>query len=689
MWLTFLIVFALITGMLLIPGGFMLLAAGKRLKTALVFAPAVSIILFCAEAVLFSMMSIPASPVLLLAPLLIIAAGVGVARAVLGRPHRRDADLCSRQVRQLGDRSTHEAAWLGLYVLIGIASTLFVFIKNLDGADSMFQAIDNYMHIGLVRSFLDTGDLSFLHVSLYQDLGAAGISSVQSKMGGFYPAAWHIVVTLAVMVTNAPVTLAVNAMNAVVIAIVWPLASYYLLKQLFHASSAYLVAGALATMCISASPWDFVIFGPLYPNNLSNVLVPLICGSFIVMVRRVERDGFCSGVSPTAMFVISSVGVALAHPSGIFMAALFLAPFCIATALRIATERLGAADPRRFIAPAIVAAAVLAIWALCYKSPFFAATVSFNWPARLSKHQAFIDVVTLGMSGHSAQPLVAVLVWLGCIKLLSTKGKRWLVAPFLLTGFIYIVDTSTEGTLKHVLAGFWYTDPHRISAMVGVFAVPLAAVGIATAFRAALAWLDRRSSFVREHRAASRALAAIVLFVLVFFPSYKLRGYGEVFTGFGYVSSEVAVQNAVGSAKFLSKTEEDFCKRVLEELPAGTLILNSPNDGSVYLYGLYGANIYYRDFLADKAGETQESTLIREHLDEVATNEEVRDAVRAIGARYLLVLDLKDQEDPTRSYSISYFPEDWKGIDAVNDDTPGFTPILSEGDMRLYRIDVE
>ena len=36
-----------------------------------------------------------------------------------------------------------------------------------------------------------------------------------------------------------------------------------------------------------------------------------------------------------------------------------------------------------------------------------------------------------------------------------------------------------------------------------------------------------------------------------------------------------------------------------------------------------------------------------------------------------------------------YEISDWEGIDSVTDETPGFTPILSEGDMRLYKISAQ
>ena len=51
----------------------------------------------------------------------------------------------------------------------------------------------------------------------------------------------------------------------------------------------------------------------------------------------------------------------------------------------------------------------------------------------------------------------------------------------------------------------------------------------------------------------------------------------------------------------------------------------------------------------------------------------------------MLVLDYNE---PEISSPHVYPPnvEEWAGIDGVRDDTPGFEVVLSEGDMRLYKI---
>lgn len=72
---------------------------------------------------------------------------------------------------------------------------------------------------------------------------------------------------------------------------------------------------------------------------------------------------------------------------------------------------------------------------------------------------------------------------------------------------------------------------------------------------------------------------------------------------------------------------------------------------------------------------------------DITTNTDVQQAVAHIGAEYVLVLDKTDRPD-NRRYQFTYRNgENWTGIENIDDTTPGFSTILSEGDMRLYRID--
>lgn len=72
-------------------------------------------------------------------------------------------------------------------------------------------------------------------------------------------------------------------------------------------------------------------------------------------------------------------------------------------------------------------------------------------------------------------------------------------------------------------------------------------------------------------------------------------------------------------------------------------------------------------------------------LYEYATNPEVAQAVKDSGAKYVMLLD--EGHLPYHVDWPEYIPENWTGITNIDENTPGFELVLSEGDMRLYKIE--
>lgn len=89
---------------------------------------------------------------------------------------------------------------------------------------------------------------------------------------------------------------------------------------------------------------------------------------------------------------------------------------------------------------------------------------------------------------------------------------------------------------------------------------------------------------------------------------------------------------------------------------------------------------------------TKDNCQIRQSLNKIAENPRVRGAVQRIGAKYLLILDrsdfsnVKDNDDLMQSIYASYSKHNWAGIDDITDKTKGFTVVLSQGNMRLYKM---
>ena len=107
------------------------------------------------------------------------------------------------------------------------------------------------------------------------------------------------------------------------------------------------------------------------------------------------------------------------------------------------------------------------------------------------------------------------------------------------------------------------------------------------------------------------------------------------------------------------------------------------------MYALDNANILYRSCSLPSADdELQESIDIRMRLDELVDDVAVRDAVERFGAEYVLLLDQGADNGENRQRFWSYFPDQWIGVEGVTNETPGFSEVLSEGDMSLLKIEL-
>ena len=95
--------------------------------------------------------------------------------------------------------------------------------------------------------------------------------------------------------------------------------------------------------------------------------------------------------------------------------------------------------------------------------------------------------------------------------------------------------------------------------------------------------------------------------------------------------------------------------------------------------------MFRRSATAGPSGSEPYATVLRTKLCDYTASDEVREAVEKTGARYVMLLDEKSYDDRT-VVKLRYKEEDWVGIESITQDTPGFTLVLSEGDMRLYRI---
>lgn len=679
MWFQFLCASALCLVALFAPGFVALLSAGASFGASLACAPALCVATYAVLTILFPALGVSASFRSLFCPALALALLISLVCLVARR----------RRLRLAADLRERAALSVGLpmlYAIVGVAVGTVFFVRNLDTAASFYQAFDNVHHLNSIRSFVDSGNYSSFNSAVYLESAGSLASPYLWSSSSFYPSAWHGLVSMVVQALDIPITVGINAVNAMLLCVVFPVGVCELLRVLTRDKKLVFI-GAFLAVAFTASVWDFVTFGPLYPMLLSYALVPSVSACFIRGIGRGTSRP--RAVASLLVFVVGCVGIALAQPAGIFLMGAFLAPYCVHRTAEVARKGHGKVFVRAV--GCVTALLIVAFWVFCYSLPQFRGTVEFNWPKTSSHFQGLVDVLLLSFTWHPVQLGLAFFVFVGFIRTAYDKRLRWVDASYVFVSVTYILGISSEGVLKHLLGGFWYTDPHRLAANVCFVALPLAVIGA----KAVWNWTARVFNVLKERYEVPRRVMArhaatgcfAVALLLIYCPSFEVRGIASVDTSFGHYASMTASENDFDAEYVLSTRELEFSQEALSLIPEGSGIINEPNDGSGLLYALLNANIYYRSFdLPELENEKEESVAVRQGLDKVAYDGSIQDAVRKTGAKYLLVLDQGRKPDETPHFW-SYFPEQWKGIEGVDDSTPGFSVVLSRDDMRLYKID--
>ena len=659
-----------------IPGTALLLAFGFSRIRSVVLAPIVSIVCYGGLGVLYSAMGIWFSWKSAVVPFVVISLVALFCRLVF-----------EKRAKVKLNHSDSASSWLmlALYVVVGVVLGCYAFISLIDVDSAFMQAWDNGWHLSLVRSFLDSGSYSVLSTTAYPN----SVSPLESAPS-FYPAAWHILVAMSFDASGATMAAAANAVNALFSFVVFPSGMYYLLFTLFCDDKKKLFWGSLVSMTFASFPWLFLCFGPLFPNLVSLALVPAVSAVFIsIFGRGISRT---LRVKSIVLFFVGGVALALGQPNSVFSAAVFLIPFCVdaicrAVYPRFASKRKGAIFS---IATSIVfVLLVCAVWIGLHNAPFMQAVVSFNWQSFASKSQAVVNALTQTyVSSQSSQILLGGFTLAGVAYSVYRRKYLWLSFSFMLVCVIYCASVTSDGYWKSLLAGFWYTDYQRIAATATFISTPLACLGLwgTATMMGRLARVVFHKTGDIAHSGIYKALAYIIVLAAVVFPSFEMPGYGSVETAFGSVRANIQRTYSLES-NMLDYTEIEFLEKVKEAVPDGSLILNGSHDGSVFAYGLYDLDVFYRNFGIEWSGsERDESKQVRLNLDDYCYDQNVQSAINSIGAEYVLLLGQGNDEEYHLS---SYLERDWAGVAGITDQTPGFELVLGDGDMRLYKINRE
>lgn len=597
--------------------------------------------------------------------------------------------------RELG--TCPSAGTIALCAAVGLLAGWYIFVgQMIDGPFAYTPNYDQIHHLNSVQVFAESETFSFLHNSLYTPAElAAGVPVSDS---GFYPSGWHVLCALLVQLLGVQTSFAINVMNYLFSSFVFPLSTLCLLGTCFPQSRRIQLFGGIASVSFAAFPWLLLVWGPLFPNMASYAVVPIECA--LLLRAFALGESARASLRCFAAAAAGLLGVSLIHPNGAFVVAVMIGSYLVQAAFSgDLQKRTGVSTGNCVFDGAILIAVFGLLWIAVYRLPFLSGIVSYVWEEYQTPLEAVANYISLaqtrGFFGpESPQWALAVLLIACAVYAISKRELRWLVQAYIFWGVAFVLTTSHESGLSHLIAGFWYSDPMRLVAASVLCAAPMAACGfdgLCNAIGKAVAG-SRRQEPKAYPKYLEGSLAALIV-LLCFIPPVSL---GD----FAYESAISQVQHFTrvhywADFSRLDSSERRFLYEVAEIIPDGAIVANNPCDGSFFAYGACDVHVLYRHFANyidddgsdERSPETQDSILIRTSLDEYLENEEVRRAVEETGVEYVLQLVSPEGRPDSLGGLVGDGSEEWAGIVSIDEDTPGFTLVLEEGDYRLFKVD--
>lgn len=580
--------------------------------------------------------------------------------------------------------SKSDLFYLSLYLLVSFLIVTAVYVKNLDGPQSVIPFFDNAFALSAVKSFSNTKLYGVIFSSCYSD------TSVLFDGYKYYPACMHSISALLVNIFNISAS---EALNIIIFVALFPILSLSVrsfIASCYPFDSRAQFFGAFASFAFVGFPWGLITFGSLQANLFSLAFLPVSISSSIQLANcLINKDESTS--STLYATVISLVVLGLSHPGSLFAAGVVLIPLIAKTVYHLLLCRLGKI---KSITVAFVSLLIMAcVWVLCFKIPALQPTVSFNWPAFQSFSMAISSILTLSFFDFPSQLIVAFLVFVGILSGFRTKeSSNWLIAAFFFVSFLYIVDVSADGWFKQLLTGFWYTDSRRVAAMVVFTIIPFLSKGLSTVSFYTERFVSNLTDSVVSPFTYSFVCVSIFL-GLIFGPTIYLSGSFAITSAFSYVRETLYSLNSLigkphvdGSFEKVMLDKDELCsgKELAHLVDGQSVILNNPLDGSSFLYGLDNLNLFYR--LSSPQDPSEPNVLLREHIDEYASNSDVKFAAKKYRIGYVLQLDTGFYPSSGSTFYSVYDPNYWSGIQRVDENTPGFKLIYKMGDIRLFEL---
>ena len=543
-------------------------ALGLRRVWLLAVAPAASVAVLGAGAVLLDLVGMPWGRLGALVVTVVAVVCVLGLRRLLGSRWPTDA------------ASPPSTLWTLVGLVVSAPLAALPIKRGMIDPGMPAQTWDTPFHVNAVRWILETGDGSTLHL---------GAVSSNPQVERFYPAGWHDLVAL---VVGDSIPAAVNVTAIVVAAVVWPLGLACLVGAVVPTSRLAPVVAMCLGGAFIAFPARIQSVGTLWPNALAFALVPVALALTVRLtgMRRAALPGADPGSRPAVLTGLVAVlgGVTVCHPNGLLAYVVLSAPLWAAAWWRAARGYREASRAVRSVVVGIPVAVVVLAVVLLF-SPLVRSVSSYRREHLEGRLDAVLSVVTDSQQGamlygntDRAWWLLGLVV-LGILTTFLLRRGRWLTVSLLIVLGMYTLTVAPLPALQWVV-GPWYSDPLRIGALCVVVMAPLTALGLVGAGEAVRRALDGRGA---GRAAVAAEVVTAVALVAVVVGSGWLRADGRQWM------YDLYYADPEGRWGMVTQDELDMIDRLEDELPDDAVVLGSPFTGAPFVYGLTGHDVVF------------------------------------------------------------------------------------------------
>ena len=558
-------------------------------------------------------------------------------------------------------------AWPVVGAVLGGFLVLHMTEDMVYGPEAFSQSLDNSFHMNAIRWIQEHGDASSL------TLGAV---SAADQQPAFYPAGWHDFVSLIYSTTGTSIATATIVTVLLAASILWPCSLVALSLSIPKLRRLQALAIPALTCGFAAFPGLLLRWGVLFPNLLGYALVPSFVALMVCLVQVMVRGEYAALLSLCLAALVGVAGLALVHPNAVVSAVVFALPLVLAGVTWVVRSR-ELASRQKWVGSALLGLVILGcVGAWWFLRP--GASASNTWEPMLTEGEALYQFLFLGLENanqlrdrFNPSYLAGFLALWGAGYLLYKRRNLWLIASWVLIGYLWIVSASVpRGEFRLLMVAPWYTDHFRLAALVVFPSVVLAGIGLGGAvegiFVRIMHYIPRE-----KHAKVAPALmgAAMVLVLAVAGLSSRVPSVQEATLA---VSQEYRV---TPTSVVLNQDEMNVINEIPKIVPKGDVIVNNPWDGSAYIYALADRHLtgYHFEF------ETSPKySAIMHNLKDARTNPEVCREVNKYKAHWYVHLENQ----------LNFGPDAQKNYDGLVAaiDTDVLTPVYSSGPMTLYRI---